>query len=99
MPNSIFSQLLRLSEGFRPDQLPRLGWKAEPSSRAEGASQGGNPRKGEEAVKVLNLAFFALVFSVTYRREKLFFSIFSHLQRLSAQQAAEPLWDVTFRGL
>jgi hypothetical protein len=40
-------------------------------------------RKGFEAVKILNLAFFALVFSVTYRREKLFFSIFSHLLRLS----------------
>ena len=99
MPNSIFSQLLWLSGADNLPPSPRLGWKAEPSSRAEGASQGGNPRKGEEAVKILNLAFFALVFSVTYRREKLFFSIFSHLQRLSAQQAAEPLWDVTFRGL
>ena len=26
---------------------PRLGWKAQPSSRAEGVSQGGSPRKGE----------------------------------------------------
>ena len=26
---------------------PRLGWKAQPSSRVEGVSQGGGPRKGE----------------------------------------------------
>ena len=26
---------------------PRLGWKAQPSSRPEGVSQGGSPRKGE----------------------------------------------------
>jgi hypothetical protein len=57
----------------------------------------GTIRKGKEAVKILNLAFFTLVFSVTYRREKLFFSIFSQLQSLSAQQAAEP--RVTARQL
>jgi hypothetical protein len=43
-------------------------------------------------VKILILAFLALVFSVIYRRKNAVFSIFSQLQRLSAQQAAEPLF-------
>ena len=42
---------MRKASGF-PAQTaslssPRLGWKAQPSSRAEGFSQGGSPRKGE----------------------------------------------------
>ena len=42
---------MRKASGF-PAQTallssPRLGWKAQPSSRAEGVSQGGSPRKGE----------------------------------------------------
>jgi hypothetical protein len=77
------AESLWLSGADSLPSCPRLGWKAQPSSRVEGVGQGGDPRKGEEAVKILNLAFFALVFSVTYRREKLFFSIFSHLLRLS----------------
>ena len=31
----------------QPPSSPRLGWKAQPSSRAEGVSQGRSPRKGE----------------------------------------------------
>ena len=50
-------------------------------------------RKGSEAVKILNLAFFAFVFSVTYRREKSFFSIFSHLLCLSGADRHYPFYD------
>jgi hypothetical protein len=42
-------------------------------------------------VKILILAFFALVFSVIYRRKNAVFSISSQLQSLSARRAAEPL--------
>ncbi len=38
-----------------PPFTPPLGLKAQPSSRAEGVSQGGRPRKGEEAVNFLLL--------------------------------------------
>jgi hypothetical protein len=42
---------VRKASGFptqrSPPSSPRLGWKAQPSSRAEGVSQGGGPRKGE----------------------------------------------------
>jgi hypothetical protein len=47
-------------------------------------------RNGFEAVKILNLAFFALVFSVSYRRKIRAFSIFSRLRSHSVSQAAEP---------
>src|SRR5208337_5106228 len=41
------SQLLWLSGADSLPSSPQLGWKAQPSSRAGGVSQGGSPRKGE----------------------------------------------------
>jgi len=42
-----YAESLWLSGADSLPSFPRLGWKAQPSSRAEGVSQGGSPRKGE----------------------------------------------------
>jgi hypothetical protein len=47
-------------------------------------------RKAFEAVKILNFAFLALAFSVTYKRKNAVFSIFSHLLWLSGQAHITP---------
>ena len=51
-----YAESLWLSGADSLPSFPRLGWKAQPSSRAEGVSQGGSPRKGEEGVKKLKMA-------------------------------------------
>jgi hypothetical protein len=86
--------------GSPPRFSPPLAWKAEPSSRAEGISQRATPRKGEEVVKKLEVVdFHPCIFNDLRCPESPIFEILSRLRSLSAQQAAEPLWDLTLREL
>jgi hypothetical protein len=50
---------------------PRLGWKAKPSSRGQGVSQGGSPRKGEAFPHIRRQSRFGKSVSLMYRRRNL----------------------------